>query len=156
MDDSEWRNRNEHRYSAADHDRGHRPYDGGFPASSHDRGYRNEFRAYGAGAGDRRLEIVKGNVFSANQTFYYAADRDRPPSPSPPPRRRSPDPQFPPPRRSDSSSAGSSAWCFSDPEAKRRRRVASYKAYAVEGKVKASFRKGFRWIKVKCSGLVHG
>ncbi|URD80690.1 hypothetical protein MUK42_02344 [Musa troglodytarum] len=145
MDDFERTNRNEHRYSA----------DGGFPASSHDRGYRNEFRAYGPGAGDRRLEIVKGNVFSANQTSYYAADRDRPPSP-PPPRRRSPDPPFPPPRRSGLSPAGSSAWCFSDPEAKRRRRVASYKAYAVEGKVKASFRKGFRWIKFKCSELVHG
>ncbi|CAD5195435.1 unnamed protein product [Musa acuminata subsp. malaccensis] len=145
MDDFERRNRDEHRYSAADHDRGHPPYDGG---------YRNEFRAYGAGAGDRRLEIVKGNVFSANQTSYYAADRDR--HPSPPPRRRSRDPPFPPPQRSGLSSAGSSAWCFTDPEAKRRRRVASYKAYAVEGKVKASFRKGFRWIKVKCSELVHG
>ncbi|KAG8096297.1 hypothetical protein GUJ93_ZPchr0013g35545 [Zizania palustris] len=49
-----------------------------------------------------------------------------------------------------------SAWCFSDPEMKRRRRVASYKAYSVEGKVKASLRRGFRWIKTKCSELIHG
>ncbi|KAL6901942.1 hypothetical protein ACP4OV_004818 [Aristida adscensionis] len=51
---------------------------------------------------------------------------------------------------------GASAWCFSDPEMKRRRRVASYKAYSVEGKVKASLRRGFRWIKAKCSELISG
>ncbi|GJN22774.1 hypothetical protein PR202_gb10370 [Eleusine coracana subsp. coracana] len=42
-----------------------------------------------------------------------------------------------------------------DPEAKRRRRVAGYKAYAVEARVKASLRKGFRWIKDRCTNLVH-
>ena len=41
-----------------------------------------------------------------------------------------------------------------DPEAKRRRRVAGYKAYAVEARVKASLRNGFRWIKDRCTGLV--
>ncbi|CAL4963964.1 unnamed protein product [Urochloa decumbens] len=44
--------------------------------------------------------------------------------------------------------------CFSDPEMKRRRRVAGYKAYAVEGKVKASIRRGLRWFKRKCSGIL--
>jgi hypothetical protein len=33
---------------------------------------------------------------------------------------------------------------------KRRRRVASYKAYSVEGKVKTSLRRGLRWFKGKC------
>ncbi|THU70910.1 hypothetical protein C4D60_Mb08t29980 [Musa balbisiana] len=47
-------------------------------------------------------------------------------------------------------------WCFGDPDAERRRRVASYKAYSVEGKVKASLRKGFNWVKAKCSGIVRG
>ncbi|KAG0479812.1 hypothetical protein HPP92_010670 [Vanilla planifolia] len=37
--------------------------------------------------------------------------------------------------------------------AKRRRRVASYKAYGVESKVKISILSGFRWIKNKCSAL---
>ncbi|KAF0908573.1 hypothetical protein E2562_026623 [Oryza meyeriana var. granulata] len=46
-------------------------------------------------------------------------------------------------------------WCLSDPEMKRRRRVAGYKSYAVEGKVKASIRRGLRWIKAKCSHIVH-
>ncbi|KAG0472169.1 hypothetical protein HPP92_016715 [Vanilla planifolia] len=40
-----------------------------------------------------------------------------------------------------------------DAEARRKRRVASYKAYTVESKVKASILSGFRWIKDKCSTL---
>ncbi|OWM71144.1 hypothetical protein CDL15_Pgr011271 [Punica granatum] len=50
----------------------------------------------------------------------------------------------------------SSSWGFSDAEAKRRKRVVKYKAYAVEGRIKASIRSGFRWIKSKYSGFVHG
>jgi hypothetical protein len=38
-------------------------------------------------------------------------------------------------------------------EMKRRRRVAGYKAYAVEGKVKASIRRGLRWMKAKCERI---
>lgn len=119
-------------------------------SSDYDSGYRTGLRTSGAGSGDRRqLEIVKGNVFSASQTGYqYSA-------PSPPQLRGpSPDPPFPPPRRHGRSSAP--VWCFSDPEMRRRKRVASYKAYAVEGKLKATLRYGFRWIKAKCSELVHG
>lgn len=59
-------------------------------------------------------------------------------------------------RKSTSSQSGGSIWGFNDPETKRRRRVASYKAYSVEGRVKASIRTGFRWIKTRCSQLVHG
>ncbi|KAF0912314.1 hypothetical protein E2562_013994 [Oryza meyeriana var. granulata] len=44
-------------------------------------------------------------------------------------------------------SSSSTPWWSGDPEAKRRRRVAAYKAYAVEARVKASLRRGFRWIK---------
>lgn len=43
-----------------------------------------------------------------------------------------------------------------DPEAKRRKRVAKYKIYTVEGKMKSSFKKGMRWIKRKCSLILHG
>ncbi|KAJ1292836.1 hypothetical protein BS78_01G020500 [Paspalum vaginatum] len=50
--------------------------------------------------------------------------------------------------------SSSSWWTSGDPEAKRRRRVAVYKAYAVEARVKASLRKGLRWIKDRCTGLV--
>ncbi|CAO2208433.1 unnamed protein product [Urochloa humidicola] len=43
-----------------------------------------------------------------------------------------------------------------DPDMERKRRVASYKAYAVEGKVKGSFRKSFKWIKDRYLHLVYG
>ncbi|KAK1375913.1 Type 1 diacylglycerol acyltransferase [Heracleum sosnowskyi] len=39
------------------------------------------------------------------------------------------------------------SWSFNDPEMKRKKRVAGYKVYAVEGKMKGSLRKSFRWIK---------
>ncbi|KAL0396989.1 UNVERIFIED_CONTAM: hypothetical protein Scaly_0147300 [Sesamum calycinum] len=48
-------------------------------------------------------------------------------------------------------------WSLSaDPELQRKKRVAGYKAYAVEGRMKGSFRKSFRWIKDTCNHLVHG
>ncbi|CAO2170371.1 unnamed protein product [Urochloa humidicola] len=43
-----------------------------------------------------------------------------------------------------------------DPDMDRKRRVAAYKAYAVEGKVKGSFRKSFKWIKDRYLHLVYG
>ncbi|KQK08364.1 uncharacterized protein LOC100838787 [Brachypodium distachyon] len=43
-----------------------------------------------------------------------------------------------------------------DPDMERKRRVAAYKAYAVEGKVKGSFRKSFRWVKDRYLHLVYG
>ncbi|KAM7513731.1 hypothetical protein LguiA_003314 [Lonicera macranthoides] len=36
-----------------------------------------------------------------------------------------------------------------NPEVKRRKRVASYNMYSVEGKVKSSLRNSFKWIKNK-------
>lgn len=36
-----------------------------------------------------------------------------------------------------------------DPEVKRRKRVAGYNMYSVEGKLKSSFRSSFKWIKGK-------
>ncbi|KAL6850371.1 hypothetical protein ACP4OV_020998 [Aristida adscensionis] len=45
-------------------------------------------------------------------------------------------------------------WCFSDPEMKRRRRVAGYKAYGMQGKVKASLRRGLQWFKRKFSRIL--
>uniref|UniRef100_A0ACD5XH12 Uncharacterized protein n=1 Tax=Avena sativa TaxID=4498 RepID=A0ACD5XH12_AVESA len=43
-----------------------------------------------------------------------------------------------------------------DPDMERKRRVAAYKAYAVEGKMKGSFRKSFRWIKDRYLHIVYG
>lgn len=43
---------------------------------------------------------------------------------------------------------------WNDPEMKRRGRVAKYKFYGAEGKMKISLKKGYRWIKKKCLEIV--
>lgn len=51
----------------------------------------------------------------------------------------------------------SKSWSFAtDPEIQRKKRVASYKMYSVEGKVKGSFRKSFRWVKDRYCQVVYG
>ncbi|CAL0319081.1 unnamed protein product [Lupinus luteus] len=50
----------------------------------------------------------------------------------------------------------SKSWSMADPEIRRKKRVVSYKMYSVEGKVKGSFRKSFRWLKNKYTQVVYG
>ncbi|KAL6523986.1 hypothetical protein OROMI_031081 [Orobanche minor] len=50
----------------------------------------------------------------------------------------------------------SRTWGFTDPELQRKKRVASYKVYSVEGKVKGSFRKSFRWLKNRYTQMANG
>ncbi|XWS72199.1 hypothetical protein CRYUN_Cryun02cG0019700 [Craigia yunnanensis] len=52
--------------------------------------------------------------------------------------------------------SSSKSWSFNDPELQRKKRVASYKVYAVEGKVKGSFKKSFRWLKDRYTRVVYG
>ncbi|KDP40744.1 hypothetical protein JCGZ_24743 [Jatropha curcas] len=52
--------------------------------------------------------------------------------------------------------SSSKSWSFKDPELQRKKRVASYKVYAVEGKMKGSLRKSFRWIKDTYTQVVYG
>lgn len=83
-------------------------------------------------------------------------------------RRRAPDYPHPSNRISPSTFSGwnnnnkrnhqiqrKTSW-INDPEVKRQRRVVKYKAYAVEGKMKASIRNSLRWVKNKYYQLVHG
>ncbi|KAL4179798.1 hypothetical protein AMTRI_Chr13g89060 [Amborella trichopoda] len=44
----------------------------------------------------------------------------------------------------------------SDPELKRKKRVASYKVFAAEGKFKSSLRSSFKWIKSKYTEIRYG
>ncbi|ESQ39395.1 hypothetical protein EUTSA_v10001686mg [Eutrema salsugineum] len=95
---------------------------------------------------DRRTELVSGSkgygVGGSNQN-YGAWDLP----PSPPGRVTA--------RRSNASS-GKPSWGFNDAEMKRKKRIARYKAYTVEGKVKSTLKNGLRWIRNKCSQIVHG
>ncbi|KFK40307.1 hypothetical protein AALP_AA3G358000 [Arabis alpina] len=52
-------------------------------------------------------------------------------------------------------SSSSSSWGFVDPDLQRKKRVVSYRAYTVEGKLKGSFRKSFKWIKDRCNKLLN-
>ncbi|GFP80337.1 hypothetical protein PHJA_000177100 [Phtheirospermum japonicum] len=45
---------------------------------------------------------------------------------------------------------------YSEGEIQRRKRVAKYKYYSVEGKMKNRLSKGLRWFKHTCSRIVHG
>lgn len=53
-------------------------------------------------------------------------------------------------------STSAKSWAFGDPEFQRKKRVASYKMYSVEGQVKGSLRRSFRWFKHKYVQVVYG
>ena len=50
----------------------------------------------------------------------------------------------------------SRSWSLNDPELQRKKRVAGYKIYAAEGKMKGSLKKSFRWIKNTYTQAVYG
>uniref|UniRef100_A0A5B6YWU8 DUF3511 domain protein n=1 Tax=Davidia involucrata TaxID=16924 RepID=A0A5B6YWU8_DAVIN len=54
------------------------------------------------------------------------------------------------------SGSSSKSWSLNDPEFQRKKRVASYKVYSVEGRVKGSLRKSFRWLKDRYTQVVYG
>ncbi|KAB2627858.1 hypothetical protein D8674_032653 [Pyrus ussuriensis x Pyrus communis] len=59
-------------------------------------------------------------------------------------------------KKGKSISGSSSNWgVLADPELQRKKRVASYKMYSVEGKMKGSFRKSFRWLKDKYTQVLY-
>ncbi|XP_006853891.2 uncharacterized protein LOC18443645 [Amborella trichopoda] len=53
--------------------------------------------------------------------------------------------------KTSSSNPTSNKWglssCLNDPELQRRKRIASYKMYGVEGRMKGSIKRSFRWLK---------
>ncbi|XP_058070146.1 uncharacterized protein LOC131219155 [Magnolia sinica] len=51
---------------------------------------------------------------------------------------------------------GSGFASSSDPELKRKKRVASYNVFSAEGKLKSSVRSSFKWIKTKLTEIRHG
>ncbi|KAK1365250.1 putative ABC family ABC transporter [Heracleum sosnowskyi] len=45
-------------------------------------------------------------------------------------------------------------WTFDDHELRRKKRVASYRVYSVEKKVKGSVKKSFKWLKNRFSQMI--
>ncbi|XP_058748941.1 uncharacterized protein LOC131648265 [Vicia villosa] len=50
----------------------------------------------------------------------------------------------------------SKSWRFDDAELQRKKRVAGYKLYGAEGKMKGSLRKSFKWIKNTYTQAIYG
>ena len=101
-------------------------------------GYGSDHSSYGS---ERRIEIVSGRSYGLSQNYYVGRSES-----SGEVTRAS----------HDGAAPVAKPWSFNDAATKRRKRIARYKVYAVEGKVKATFRNGIRWIKHTCSRIVHG
>ncbi|KAF5454163.1 hypothetical protein F2P56_023846, partial [Juglans regia] len=92
---------------------------------------------------DRNLEIVSVKALAENQIFV--GGRSRP---------YSFEYTFSPRKHNTAKATKTSKKWWNDPEMKRRRRVAKYKFYSVEGKMKISLKKGMHWLKNKCIVMV--
>ncbi|KAL8498994.1 hypothetical protein ACS0TY_022088 [Phlomoides rotata] len=92
-----------------------------------------------AGPNDFRSYSVSYASSSPTSSYYHTAE---------PPRKLK--------KGKSTGGSTSKSWSLDDPEFQRKKRVASYKAYSVEGNIKGSFRKSFRWIKDRCNLVIHG
>ncbi|CAN6573532.1 unnamed protein product [Malus baccata var. baccata] len=59
-------------------------------------------------------------------------------------------------KKGKGSLSASKSWSLSDPELQRKKRVAGYKVYTAEEKMKGSLRKSFKWIKNTYTQVVYG
>ncbi|MQL80224.1 hypothetical protein Taro_012679 [Colocasia esculenta] len=57
---------------------------------------------------------------------------------------------------SATSSSSKGLWGFKDPELQRKKRIAGYKMYTVEGRMKISVTRSFRWLKDRYTQMVYG
>lgn len=111
-----------------------------------------------------RYDIAPKSISAYNNTnpphdfrSYSASSIPPPPLPLPPPPGQLRDWKLKKGKSGHGSNLSSSkSWSFNDPEFQRKKRVASYKVYSVEGKVKGSFRRSFRWLKDKYTQVVYG
>ncbi|GMP40012.1 hypothetical protein CsSME_00010633 [Camellia sinensis var. sinensis] len=100
----------------------------------------------------RKLDIMNCNDGYAVINRALTCGSDHPSSHRLPP----PSGMFNGNRMTTNVAAAKSRRMFDAREMKRKKRVAKYKWYAVEGKVKASLKKGYRWFKRRCSEIVRG
>lgn len=95
----------------------------------------------GGGARPNDFRSYSTSYVSSSSSYSYSA-------PPPPPQKLK--------KGKSTGGSASKSWGLNDPELQRKKRVASYKVYSVEGKVKGSFRKSFRWLKDKYTQVVYG
>ncbi|KFK37980.1 hypothetical protein AALP_AA3G054700 [Arabis alpina] len=114
-------------------------------------------RSYKSYEGDRNLQLVEHVDLRSVKGIYVVREpkRTRVPMSSDLWRKVSYKDLPVRPRRSSSRSTSLKGW-WNDPEIKRKRRVAKYKLYSAEGRMKQSLRKSYKWIKIQCSKFIHG
>ena len=95
----------------------------------------------------RKLEIIEANMLKYVNKVYFG--RSQPSFELP-----SFDKKQVGKKRNKSSMSIKSWW--NEPKWERKRRLAKYKMYAFEGKLKDALKKGHRWIKKKYRKIVHG
>ncbi|KAL9290435.1 hypothetical protein AtEden1_Chr3g0161871 [Arabidopsis thaliana] len=114
-------------------------------------------RSYKSYEGDRNLQLVNPADLKPVRGIYVVREsrRNRSPIKTDIWRKMSYKDMPVRPRRSSSHSTLFKGW-WNDPEIKRKRRVAKYKLYSAEGKMKITLRKSYKWIKIQCSKIIHG
>ncbi|KAG7624173.1 hypothetical protein AtNW77_Chr3g0160751 [Arabidopsis thaliana] len=114
-------------------------------------------RFYKSYEGDRNLQLVNPADLKPVRGIYVVREsrRNRSPIKTDIWRKMSYKDMPVRPRRSSSHSTLFKGW-WNDPEIKRKRRVAKYKLYSAEGKMKITLRKSYKWIKIQCSKIIHG
>lgn len=118
-----------------------------------------DYRSRTYGGSDYRMDVVPSKVYNGGGQIQV---QPQPPQPPQLPYAYGSGHQQPPVyldggyNYKNTKTKSSKVWGLNDPEVKRRKRVASYKVYTVEGKVKGSFRKSFRWLKDKYTEIVYG
>ncbi|AEE80374.1 putative protein [Arabidopsis thaliana] len=97
---------------------------------------------------DQWMDIVNGKGYGVGGTTQVYSTRPDSPKfqPSIPP----------PPGSTSKTRTTATPWRLIDAETKRKKRIATYKTYALEGKVKSTVKKGFHWIKDRYSHIIHG
>ncbi|KAL5698663.1 hypothetical protein ACHQM5_029669 [Ranunculus cassubicifolius] len=107
--------------------------------------------------GEFRCYVKEGKLEILNAHHYSPSYSPCPLAPPIQPAKLAPSKLASPDNTSRSSSTPSSIINRDkDSDIKRKKRIAKYNVYSVEGRIKASFRNGFRWIKNKCSRIAHG
>ncbi|KAK6242972.1 hypothetical protein QUC31_009381 [Theobroma cacao] len=112
---------------------------------------RPSYRPAAAGVGGRNPEISDSNMLKYVNKVYFGRS-SLPPALDPSPFDRK---QNAKKKRKEESRTTSKSW-WNEPKMKRKRRLAKYKMFALEGKLKESLKKGSRWIKKKYCKIVHG
>ncbi|KAI3854987.1 hypothetical protein MKW92_049665 [Papaver armeniacum] len=118
------------------------PYQGGGGAGVSGGGRRNYSQQGGHGGGDFRSYSTSATYVSSSAVTTTGGGGGN----------NSKEMKF----KKAKSGGTSKIWCFNDPELQRKKRVASYKVYSVEGNIKGTFRKSVRWIKDRYTKVVYG